>query len=465
MPSSTNDRQWFYILFPAVAMCLGWGLRGYIGGGPFGAMMPGAFVALCISLMLGHAPAKAAIVAMFGAIAVGYGGEMTYGQTLGLARDPEAMWWGLLGVTVKGSVWGLLGGAVLGAGLVHNRYQYKDLLIAFLITIVSFYIGWKLINQPKLIYFSDPVNKPRGESWAGLLFSAIGFLTYLSWKYKNQAENIPLRFALWGALGGGIGFGGGVLWLVNGPNIPIPQKWIGWWKMMEFTFGLVFGAALGYAAYRNRESLATNTNPETEPRQGYPWLAGLVALVLVFFLGLPALIGTLRSANLPEESLVYTLVADPIRMLYSFTFLGAVAIILGLRSIATAWHVAITLTFFHTIYDLMEDVESVNGFSPSVIMQVAIVLGSTLLIALAAEYLQRQNNPVPKLYLLVMWACYLIACMKSFVVKDYFAPETTFWQAMINHHPATPFVHTTFTITILITTFFIITRFMRDSRV
>ena len=31
-----------WILAPAVVMSLGWGLRGYIGGGPFGAMIPGA---------------------------------------------------------------------------------------------------------------------------------------------------------------------------------------------------------------------------------------------------------------------------------------------------------------------------------------------------------------------------------------------------------------------------------------
>ncbi|MFV1969104.1 MAG: hypothetical protein ACC628_27090 [Pirellulaceae bacterium] len=31
------------------------------------------------------------------------------------------------------------------------------------------YLGWKLINQPKLLYFSHPLDKPRPEIWAGLL--------------------------------------------------------------------------------------------------------------------------------------------------------------------------------------------------------------------------------------------------------------------------------------------------------
>ena len=37
---SRSDLAW--VLVPAVVMSLGWGLRGYIGGGPFGAMIPEA---------------------------------------------------------------------------------------------------------------------------------------------------------------------------------------------------------------------------------------------------------------------------------------------------------------------------------------------------------------------------------------------------------------------------------------
>ena len=40
-------------------------------------------------------------------------------------------------------------------------------------------VGIHFINEPKLIYFSDPVNKPREESWAGLLFGGLALLAYL----------------------------------------------------------------------------------------------------------------------------------------------------------------------------------------------------------------------------------------------------------------------------------------------
>ena len=40
------------LLLPAVAMMLGWGLRGFIGGGPLGAMIPVgiAFIIMAIAV-------------------------------------------------------------------------------------------------------------------------------------------------------------------------------------------------------------------------------------------------------------------------------------------------------------------------------------------------------------------------------------------------------------------------------
>ena len=62
-------------------MMLGWGLRGFIGGGPFGAMIPGAMVVLALGFL--YPRRDWTMLAAFGAIGVGFGGEMTYGQTGG----------------------------------------------------------------------------------------------------------------------------------------------------------------------------------------------------------------------------------------------------------------------------------------------------------------------------------------------------------------------------------------------
>jgi len=62
---------------------------------------------------------------------------------------------------------GLLGGAIIGIGLTRERYANKDLMAGFALMVAGTYAGWKLINEPKLIYFSDRYDKPRPELWAG----------------------------------------------------------------------------------------------------------------------------------------------------------------------------------------------------------------------------------------------------------------------------------------------------------
>ena len=208
--TSPHHKLWVYCLIPAVAMSLGWGLRGFIGGGPMGAMIPGAMVALLFCLILGLDKHTSAVLAAFGAIGVGFGGQMTYGQTIGFIVRPETFFWGLLGLSVKGGIWGLIGGTFLGLGLVQRQVQRKDLLIGLGLLLAGTLIGWKLINEPRLIYFSNPHDKPRAEIWAGLLVGTLSLLGYLA--LKGHAK-IPLSFALWGALGGAIGFGGGGLWM------------------------------------------------------------------------------------------------------------------------------------------------------------------------------------------------------------------------------------------------------------
>jgi len=50
-------------------MSLGWGLRGSIGGGSLGAMIPGAMIGLVICLLLNR-HADAGLIASFAAIVV-----------------------------------------------------------------------------------------------------------------------------------------------------------------------------------------------------------------------------------------------------------------------------------------------------------------------------------------------------------------------------------------------------------
>lgn len=463
MPSKREHPAWVYVVFPGVAMLLGWGLRGYIGGGPFAALIPGCYVALSISLLLGYRMETAAMAALFGAVGVGYGGDMTYGQTLGFLRDSDTVLWGLLGCLVKGGVWGLLGGAVLGVGLSRDRYDLKTLTIAFIITVAAFYIGVKLINEPKLIYFSNRLDKPRDESWAGLLFAAVAFLGYLRYRGTREAITVPYRFALWGTLGGALGFGGGALWMVFGPDIPIEQKWVGWWKAMEFSFGFIFGAALGYCAYLNRERLrVAGQEGETPPAVWWPLLA-FFAFVAAIFLSYPILGSILPEGIRDSSGISAILIRDFFSILFSFIFFGGLCVILGLRSLHAAWHVAVTLTFFHTALDYTRDLSDPAkfGFTLPVPVQIAIMLATTALVGILVYTFQRGPNPIHRLYLLVVWSCYLTACARSFFYKDFFFPPEgkTALAVIVENHPSLFFVHGIFTLSAIVTTWFILSKF------
>ena len=45
--------------------------------------------------------------------------------------------------------------------------------VGFSVMAVATQIGWKFINEPKLIYFSNLLDRPRPEIWAGLLLAAL----------------------------------------------------------------------------------------------------------------------------------------------------------------------------------------------------------------------------------------------------------------------------------------------------
>jgi hypothetical protein len=460
MHHPTSRPPWIVVLFPAVAMLLGWGLRGYIGGGPFGALIPGVYVALSLTLLLGYTREAAAMAALFGAVGVGYGGNMTYGQTLGFLRDSDTVYWGLLGCVVKGGVWGLLGGAVLGVGLTRHQYERKTLVMGFLITIVAFYVGVKLINDPKLIYFSNRLDKPRDESWAGLLFAALALLTFLLKRGSPKLDDIPRRFAAWGALGGALGFGGGALWMVFGPLIPIEQQWIGWWKAMEFSFGFIFGAALGWCAYLNQDRLRIAGKSRETPGESWGPLIAFGVVVIVVFAAFPVLAMALPEGYADRTTLDARIVREVLGLLLGFVVFGAAAILLGLRSLHVAWHVAITLTFFHTVFDFVRDLSDVEHFGYGIpwAIQILILIAATAIVAMLVHRLQRGPRPVHRLFLLAVWSCYLTACVRSFLRTDYIFPPDgeTLWSVIAAHEPAIIFVHGTFTISAIITTLFIV---------
>lgn len=368
MPQHPPAKYLWFVL-PSMAMMLGWGLRGYIGGGPLGAMIPGAMTALALALLLELDEADTALLAAFGAVGVGFGGQMTYGQTVGLAFKPETFWWALLGFLIKGAVWGFVGGAVMGAAVERRRLAWTPKFVwsGLGLMTAAVWIGWKLINEPKLIYFSNRLDKPRPEIWAGLL---LGGLAFLAWMARGEARKTMWAYALWGGLGGGIGFALGA-WVQVAGRAATPGQDIDWWKMMEFTFGLLLGLSYGIAAWQTRRS----PDAPAKPQPNEPFWRVLIAAILLITIGIG--IESLETAK------------------YNYSIAGAILLAASLHSGMLARQTAITITFCAFGLDLLENKPYLDA--PGLV-------GVILATAVIAWLVQRWRAALPLFLLLTVTA-------------------------------------------------------------
>jgi hypothetical protein len=298
---------------------MGWGIRGQYGH-ETGAMIAGLLVSLAlVKICCPHAallPAARAVA--WTTIAIGFGGAMTYGQTIGLTQDPAlvgnyaALRWGLLGLAIKGGIWIGFAGVFLGMGLGGVRYRARALLVVMLALLVLFFAGLRAVNAPfdpsarvlPPIYFSadwrwrpDAALTPRREVWGGLLLALIGLLGYVR---GIRDDRLALRLGLWGILGGAIGFPlGQSLQAFHAwhPGVFTAGIWVrldpvlNWWSFMETTFGATMGAALGLGLWIN----FSRVDPLSEPGdttiplsiEGVLLAVHAVLLVASEFSGLP----------------------------------------------------------------------------------------------------------------------------------------------------------------------------------
>ena len=355
-------------------MMLGWGLRGFIGGGPFGAMIPGAMVALTLCWL--YPRRDVAIVAAFAAVGVGFGGEMTYGQTVGFIVKADTFWWGLLGLALKGASWGALAGAVIGMG-----FTPRPMLVlgGGVVMSLATWAGWKFINEPKLIYFSNVLDKPRPEIWAGFLLATIALVAYLAWQGKKQPA---LRFAVAGFIGGGIGFGvGGAIQGLG--RIFTPELNLHWWKYMEFFFGFCFGWALAWA-------WAHSELPDEETVSADS----------------PLIWTELGGAAVLTAALFWLSWNTPVR--FGYLLAGAAVLYVLAKYRWAAKHVAYTATFAGVALDLARYWSREYQRGPAEPAYALAVLASVVF----AWYVIRWNGDTRRVLELLMWACVVDAVAK-----------------------------------------------------
>jgi len=233
-------------------MSLGWGLRGQLGHST-GAMVPGALAVLTLCCLLPGKLFSRGLAVGFGAIAFGYGATITTQDTAQLAdgqifRVGNTMALDYTGLAIKGAVWAMVGGAVIGLAFVASRYRWRDIVIAMAAFVAAFPAGWALINKPNPVYFSVT----RHESYGGYL---VGCLVLLAWLTFRGRTKVPLVLAACTAVAGGVGFPLGVFLNSLGLHSVYVGGWHDWWKVAETTYGAFMGIGLGIGTWLIKDKL------------------------------------------------------------------------------------------------------------------------------------------------------------------------------------------------------------------
>lgn len=300
---------WQPILFAALAGAMGWGIRGQYGH-ETGAMIAGVLTSLTLVLLFcPQIPSLSIARAVaWATVAMGIGGSMTYGQTVGLTHDGplighwDALRWGMFGLAIKGGIWIGFAGIFLGMGLSEVHYRPLEMMWLMITMLGIYLVGTTLLNSPfdpgqqqlPWIYFSDSWYwepggdlKPRREIWGGLLLAFILLGGYAGW-YRQ--DRLARSLAIWGILGGSIGFPGGqVLQAFQAWN---PEHFAGpwwgtlhinWWNMMETIYGSLMGGILGFGLWLNRNRILPAA-VDTDGCFPLRWEIGLLAIHLPMLL-------------------------------------------------------------------------------------------------------------------------------------------------------------------------------------
>jgi hypothetical protein len=327
-------------------------------------------------------------------------------------------------------VWGLLGGAVIGLGFASRHIPRRHVVVAFICMLIGVVIGIHFINAPKLIYFSDPVNKPRGESWAGLLLGALALLTYVRVATPAFAW-IPARFAAYGLMAGAIGFGPGSLFIAIQARVSDTWSWMPFGKYMEFSFGFAFGAGLGLCALHLRPRLAPlgaasdlqaptpGKGRDVAPFSGTELLTLLCGALIVYgvFEGFDPLRRLMFSElrDLPRTDLRRTIA----QAFLGFTGIGSLLMILSARWRTVAWQSAISVTIVAAAIDWQDKLLERGNINLPELWRAVYVLGTSAATILFVHVWQHRSRPrLMSLFLFAVTVLTGIGYMKGLGMAD-----------------------------------------------
>ncbi|MBN1480424.1 hypothetical protein EH223_20420 [candidate division KSB1 bacterium] len=229
------------LVFVALALGLGWAIRGHFGH-EHGAAWAGAIAGLAVIVVAKRQDwaQRLPVLAALAGIGWGVGGMMSYGLIVGYGRgvDFANVFYGLSMLGVVGALYGFIGGGFFGLGLESTEDQKPHWPSLLTEMIAGGLLAWYVI----IAQFEWKMTPPRSELWAACLGAAVALAWYL---YRNHYRR-ALRVAGYAALGAGFGFGFGNFLQTMGT---ISGASFNWWNVMEFSLGFFGGLGMAYAIY------------------------------------------------------------------------------------------------------------------------------------------------------------------------------------------------------------------------
>jgi hypothetical protein len=419
-----------FLIVTAFAISYGWGMRGTLLGHGQGAMLPGALLAILIALFSGEATLMENAISLgaIGGAAMYFGGDMTYGQTIGMTKDKETYYRGQIGLAWKGFLWFGVYGSLLGIGIrVLNGaiYSWQGVLVLCVFLLPLQKLGVLLFNRPHdpannvypKIYFSH--NRP--ELWGGMLSILLALVVFMAVHGDVASLAMAGISAIFAAVGWYFGnylhcrtrtpFKNGK-YLFDGFT---RKERIDGWKIMECVLGFFGGVGTALAYILFADGFSQKGALETAIPAWLLWALTALWLVLVIGFWIAALLADRKPPT--KEELDKQLTLGHLRKdEYE-------------KRLAKASHTERKglLKFVHEVEDSAELVLFaifpmlllLQGFQPMGPLVSFFLILAVLLEAMCFRKLKLQNIIIAKVIAVLLGAAALAAC---FLVPDWITP-------------------------------------------
>ncbi|MCR4317135.1 MAG: hypothetical protein NUW37_12415 [Planctomycetes bacterium] len=271
----------------ALAMGLGWGIRGIFGGWS-GAMLPGAMLGFAFAFLGGRRELlrRAPVFAMLGALGFGMGGWLGYGAIVGMTtgNDLANVGYGYACFALIGGLWGALGGGFISLGFA-KRFHVIEAIAAFALfaCVISFagdvLLEWYNENFSFRMMPVEQGGKQRDDDWF-----TICILLGILYAYATARRNWFV-FALSAITGLSM-----ALAFVLGQYIQMTADLcfhgapIDFWKVYEHFAGLGAGLGAGVALFMILRSKAAEKFDELQAPSFWTTLLAYVVVAIAFLM-------------------------------------------------------------------------------------------------------------------------------------------------------------------------------------